>query len=156
MASATLVAEYLIHLKNIDKEFGEDYPLTNLKLQKLLYYCQGAHYVWDQEQLITDNIFEAWEYGPVLRTIYHEYKRFGQNDITLNTFAQSDRFDKLLLNEQETIQAVWNQLKNFSAFELVEQTHNEKPWQESARNNKLFIEESNIRDYFINDAEGIT
>lgn len=154
MASVSLVAEYLIHLKNIDKELDEEYSLSNLKLQKLLYYCQGAHYVWDRERLITDDIFEAWDYGPVIRTIYHQYKKFGQNDITLNTFAHADKFEKLNLNERETIQAVWNQLKNLSAFELVEQTHNEEPWRESMLNKKLFIEESSIRDYFINETEG--
>lgn len=153
MAQANLVAEYLIHLKNLDKTVGEDFSLSNLKLQKILYYCQGAHYIWDNEQLITDNVFEAWDYGPVIRSVYHKYKKFGQNDIYIDTFSDISKFQKLDRNIQETIEAVWNQLKPLSAYELVEKTHQEAPWRNSMLNNQLFIDEISIKDFFNSNFE---
>ncbi|WP_161567041.1 MULTISPECIES: Panacea domain-containing protein [unclassified Exiguobacterium] len=145
MARAIEVAKYLIYLKNTDEKNGQFYSLSNLKLQKLLYYCQGGHYTWDGERLIEDQLFEAWTYGPVIRNIYYEFKEFGQNDIEVDIdITELD----LQENELETIQAVWNQLKDFSAFNLVDSTHAEAPWQEAKDSEWLYISENSISEFF--------
>lgn len=153
MAKALHVANYLIYLRDMDEKNGQYYSLTNLKLQKLLYYCQGGHYKWDDEQLIDDDemvLFEAWDYGPVLPEIYFTFKNFGQNDINNDNLI----FD---LNDaqKETIEAVWKQLRNKTAFQLVEHTHSEKPWQDAINQRKMFIRENEIREFF-NKKEEVT
>lgn len=145
MANAKTVAMLLIHLKNIDEKNGEKFTLSNLKLQKLMYYCQGGHYRWDGQRLIDDNLFEAWEYGPVIRSVYHDYKIYGQNDINLKT----DNFDlHLEPNERETIEVIWSQLRSYSAFDLVELTHKETPWIEARNSGAPYISEESIQEFF--------
>jgi len=45
-------------------------PMTAMKLQKLVYYSQAWHLVWDEEPLFSDPI-EAWANGPIVRSLYH-------------------------------------------------------------------------------------
>ena len=71
------IANYLIYLSEM---IGE--PLTNMKLQKLLYYC----YAWflvdknNEEQLFDEEI-QAWQYGPVIPLVYDVYKIHGADNI---------------------------------------------------------------------------
>ncbi|GDX36114.1 hypothetical protein LBMAG18_06250 [Alphaproteobacteria bacterium] len=53
--------------------------LTNLKLQKLLYFAYGLHLALFDKKLFNDE-FEAWQYGPVLRSVYKEFKNFGKDN----------------------------------------------------------------------------
>ena len=53
------VARYLIYLSYHD---GNNYSLTPLKLQKVLYYVQGWSYLWDNKPMFAE-VFEAWQYG---------------------------------------------------------------------------------------------
>jgi uncharacterized phage-associated protein len=55
MYPAEDIAQYLIHLANLE----EDDPITNLKLQKLLYYVQGFHLALFDSPLFSENIV-AW------------------------------------------------------------------------------------------------
>jgi len=55
--------------------------LTPLKLQKLIYYAHGWHLALRDQPLI-DELIEAWEYGPVVPNVYHEFKEFGNQPIT--------------------------------------------------------------------------
>lgn len=148
MARAISVAKFLILLKNTDQQNGMYFSLSNLKLQKLMYYCQGGHYRWDNRQLIDDNLFEAWEYGPVIREIYHEFKIYGQNDITILIPENDPDISILSTSERETIFSIWTQLKHLSAFDLVDQTHSEAPWINAMSHNSPFINEEDIRGYF--------
>lgn len=155
MARAKDVASYLVYLQSKESEEGSYYSLSNLKLQKIMYYCQGGHYKWDNHRLITDNEFEAWKYGPVISEIYHEYSQFGQNDIKLVSLPGEEYFQNALDNdERETILSIWDQLKEYNAFDLVETTHNETPWLEARDLNQTTIKEDTIKKFFTEDAEG--
>lgn len=143
MAKAMDVAKYLIHLRDNDEDQGQYFSLSNLKLQKLLYYCQGGHYLWDDERLIDDAFFEAWDYGPVIAEVYKSFKRFGQSDLYTD-----ESYDNLSEDERDTIEAVWEQLKTNHAFDLVKSTHEETPWLEARNNNRVFIPNPAIRDFF--------
>ena len=52
------------------KNYG---PMSHLKLQKLLFYCQAYHLAYFKEPLF-DEDFEAWVHGPVCRIIYDSLK----------------------------------------------------------------------------------
>lgn len=145
MAKVKDVVNYLVYLRDEDEKNGEYYSLSNLKLQKLLYYCQGGHYKWDRVQLMTDARFEAWRYGPVIPEVYHQFSKYGQNDIPndIGDFSLSQ-------NEAETIKAIWEQLKSLHAYSLVNSTHEEEPWKSSYKeylNNE--IDNEKIREYFV-------
>jgi uncharacterized phage-associated protein len=77
MKSAIDVANFLLFLKRHDPRGLE---LSNLKLQKLLYYSQGYNLALTSKPIFEEPI-EAWKYGPVVKGIYHQFKVFGDLDI---------------------------------------------------------------------------
>ena len=70
------VANKLLQLEAKD---GEEY-MTNMKLQKMLYYQQGFHLAYFGTPLFEDDI-EAWMYGPVVKSVYYHFKSWGRNGI---------------------------------------------------------------------------
>ena len=68
---AAQVARYFLALTDPD-----DNDVSNLKLQKLCYYAQGLCSAMRGAPLFVDRI-EAWDHGPVVPTLYHEYKQHG-------------------------------------------------------------------------------
>ena len=54
--------------------------LTPMKLQKILYFAHGWHIAITGKPLINENV-EAWKYGPVVASVYHEFKEYGNTPI---------------------------------------------------------------------------
>ena len=54
--------------------------LTPMKLQKLLFFAQSWHLKWYKKPLI-DDVFCRWQYGPVIPSLYHEFKHYGDQPI---------------------------------------------------------------------------
>ena len=69
MATVFDVADFFIDIANM----SEDDQMTNLKLNKLLYYAQGVFLARTGKPLFDDDI-EAWDLGPVVSCIYQKYK----------------------------------------------------------------------------------
>lgn len=142
MARALNVARYMIHLNN-----SKNAPtnLTNLKIQKLLYYSFGMHRVINDENLFDENIY-AWKYGPVIKEVYDVYKKYGYSNIEDDYWYE----DYNLTEEEEiTIQNTWEQLGQLPANVLVEMTHNENPWIDAWNNNyNKIINPNIIEEYF--------
>ncbi len=70
------VAKYVI-----TKCYNDDKPISNLQLQKILYFIQYSFIEQHRQQLFEED-FEAWQFGPVVPKIYHEFKRYGSMPIT--------------------------------------------------------------------------
>ncbi len=68
-------------IANTDIHQGE--TISNLKLQKMLYYMQGFFIAVFDKKLFEEPI-EAWQYGPVVRAVYFHFKEFGPAAIMLN------------------------------------------------------------------------
>lgn len=97
-------------------------PMTAMKLQKLVYYCQAWSLVWDEKPLFKEDI-EAWANGPVVRDLFNYHR--GQYTISAILIGNPD-----LLNDQqkETIEAVLDYYGNKSSQWLSDLTHMEDPW----------------------------
>lgn len=143
MNSAIDVARFLIFLKNNDHR---GLSLSNLKLQKLLYYCQGYFLAMYNKPMFNDKI-EAWKYGPVVRNVYNVYSEYGDLDIT-----EEVDLDSLQLNDQKLsiIAYVWKELGELRPTTLVDKTHSETPWLKAWLNNERFrvIDLEAMRAYF--------
>ena len=110
-----------------DDEEGEDAGLTNLKLQKLLYYAQGHHLGAKGHPLFEDEI-QAWAHGPVVPSEYHRLKVYGRGPIDVDaavggTFDWDDYRDV-----EDHLIRVWNTYGKYAAWALREKTHREAPW----------------------------
>ena len=57
-----------------------DNPLSELRFHKLLYFIAGWYYR-EYKELLFENEFEAWAYGPVMRDIYIQNIKLHPNRI---------------------------------------------------------------------------
>ncbi|MFZ2430945.1 MAG: type II toxin-antitoxin system antitoxin SocA domain-containing protein [Lutibacter sp.] len=131
--SAEHIAEYLISKSN-PVEGGE--LLSNMKLQKLLYYCQGFYYAKHKEKLFDDKIY-AWQYGPVVPNVYHNYKHYYSDGIP--SVILPENFI-LLGKQKEMIDDVFNYFNQFSAIKLMNMTHAESPWCNTRISDEITLE----------------
>lgn len=99
--------------------------LTNLKLQKLLYYVQGYHLAIFDEPLFDEKI-EAWMYGPVVPSVYEFFKSSGSNGLTSSSIVDVAAFSNQ--DSLDLVFQIYNMFKSFSAIGLMEKTHQEDPW----------------------------
>lgn len=129
MLSASQVAEYLLGLSRPD--VGD--TISNLKLQKLLYYCQGLHLAMYEEPLFPEKIY-AWNYGPVVPEVYSQYKAFGAKGIDVPDEVDTSVFNE---NQKELINDVFTLFGQFSALKLMEMTHEETPWKATQQNDEI-------------------
>lgn len=96
--------------------------MSAMKLEKLAYYSQAWHLVWDDEPLFEDRI-EAWANGPVSPALYDKHR--GQFSVGSWPAGDSDRLQP---NEIETIDVVLDTYGHMTAPALSELTHREDPW----------------------------
>lgn len=120
MLSCHDVARYF--LAQCDEEAGD--LISNLKLQKLVYYAQGFCLALYGRPLFPERI-EAWQHGPVVPELYHAYKDNGAGPIPAPQDLDFERFSQ---DERELLDEVANVYGQFSAWKLRNMTHEEAPW----------------------------
>lgn len=109
-----------------------DIYIDSLKLQKLLYYCQGWNLAFDRGRLF-DEVFQAWIHGPVCRAVYDRfrgnslYSRITRQDI--NPFS----YNPLSPEDQQLVASVLEVYGCYTGDQLEYLTHMEEPWQEARR-----------------------
>jgi uncharacterized phage-associated protein len=139
--TAQEIADWFVIYNQKFVEAEESEPITPLKIQKLLYYAQGAYLALTDHPLFTDEI-EKWDKGPVVPSIYREYRPLGSRGIdpVSDCIAPIGDFDNQLLT------AIYDKYNKFSAFGLSNKTHNEDPWKQANRNG--IISKDSIQKYF--------
>lgn len=123
---------------------GGEELMTNMKLQKMLYYQQGFHLAYFGTPLFDEEI-EAWMYGPVVPSVYDEYKNYGKNGIHLDSdleFGFEDKKEEALFNEVFKVYGV------YSALGLMNMTHSEAPWKNTKTGEGNVIEKDKIKAFF--------
>lgn len=126
------IAKYVInyyHEKGID--------ITNLKLQKLLYYIQGECLADSSiNGACFDDEIQAWKLGPVVPSVYFTYNIFMDNPIWLMPY---DTIPKIDVKYRTVINRVLDKYQNYDPWKLVEQTHQEEPWKNAYKNDTCYI-----------------
>ena len=126
--SAKSIANFFL---DVAKSKGE--LISPMKLQKLVYYAHGWYAGYTGQPLINEAV-EAWQYGPVIPSLYHDFKQFGSGGITCKaTEFDGVAFREAPLPEDPTIQTflqnVWLSYGQFTGLRLSELTHAiEGPW----------------------------
>mgnify|MGYP000826669931 FL=1 len=116
-------------ISKTDLEHGD--TISNLKLQKMLYYQQGFHLAYFGTPLFDEDIV-AWQYGPVVPSVYKEYKSFESNSISTSKEGIS-----LSDDEEELFNNVYEEYNQFSAVALMKMTHEESPWKTTEINSVI-------------------
>ena len=136
--SAIDIANWILTLS--EPEEGD--LMSNLRLQKLLYYTQGFSLAMYNKPIFNEDI-EAWDYGPVVPVAYHHFKKYGSGHIPVEGIKKI----RLSIEEEDLIFEVWNAYGQFSASRLVEITHSEPPWLTTKKNE--VISHKKMRAYFL-------
>lgn len=132
MESAISVANYFIKKS---QETGKD--LSVMKLVKLVYISHGWYLAITGNQLLTESV-EAWKYGPVVPSVYHRFKGYGNSTVT--SFATTINTEKggiivPVVTDPDVLQLldkIWELYCNFSAVQLSTMTHMAgTPWYET-------------------------
>lgn len=150
MKSAVDVARYF--LCRVDREVGD--TISNLKLQKLVYYAQAWSLVFRNKPFYYQDI-EAWVSGPVVRDVWNEYKDYQYGDIP----PPDDLDVEFEEDEIEVLEEVWDVYGELSAKHLRDLTHSETPWINARKGlepaeksaNKIDMEE--MKSYYSNFVE---
>jgi len=152
---ATAIANELI-----DRAAESRATLTQINIQKLVYFAHGWHLAWSDKPLILDSI-EAWQYGPVVRSLYSQFRRFGSDPITEKAMEFGFSSGKFVTSipsieltdegvyARNVVGAVWQQYGKLAPFKLVELTHAAgSPWERAYTEGRRLIGNEEIKEYF--------
>lgn len=144
--SAIDVAQNIINVYNakVDKLVSNynvvpEY-ITNLKLQKLLYFVQAVSLIIFDKKAFSEKIL-AWSYGPVVKEVYQKYKKNHANEIISENSAKN-----ISSGLHKIIDEVVNSYGSIDANKLIDFTHEEDPWKNTEINREIDIEL--IKNYY--------
>ncbi len=127
----------------------EDKKISNEKLQKLVYYAQAWTLALTEKPLFSEEI-EAWIHGPVIPSLFRQFKKYGDKPISLVglTLKKGSLWDNDILEE------VWRIYGKYDANYLEILTHQEDPWlytrdeMEFEESSTAEITHESMRDYY--------
>jgi uncharacterized phage-associated protein/DNA-binding XRE family transcriptional regulator len=144
------VINYTLHSlqKLLTSSGGDFYDVTNMKLNKLIYYIQMVSLGKYNKRLFKEKI-EAWQYGPVCREIYDRYK--SNNSAGIQILKPELKENEIILGDDQrlVIDTVVKNLGMLSAIQLMSKTHSELPWINAythGRNSEISL--SDMKNYF--------
>lgn len=153
--SAKAVANYFL------SKYGKQ-GITPLKIQKLVYIAHG----WTMgirgkdAPLVDDEFAEAWEYGPVFPSIYHEFKHRGRQAILEPATDLNEDLEivvpKVDQNDEETVNLldrIWDVYGNYTGIQLSELCHEvDSPWYKARKESNVrmnqHISDENIAEHY--------
>lgn len=109
----------------------ENAPISNLQLQKILYYIQKAFLKQHMVAFFDD--IEAWQFGPVVPTVYYLYCGFGASPIRM-IYADINSPE---LSDRQTVDTIVEEKRELSPWDMVEDTHKQNgAWDQIYRSGK--------------------
>mgnify|MGYP001796708421 CR=1 FL=1 len=105
-------------------EDGIEAQMTNMKVQKLLYYAQSLHLAMYDEPLFEEEI-QAWRYGPVCPPVYTFYCKFEAEQLPIPNKEES--LKTIPEEKQVLLEEVWEYFGGYHAYRLSDMTHGEFP-----------------------------
>lgn len=126
MANIVNVAKYLLTLAT-----GSAVKISPLKLQKLLYYCEGWTLAITDQELFPKENFQAWVHGPVNVRTYHEFNAsYGMLD-PIDSPKATALDASVTMGQKAIIHRVFEIYNQYTGSQLEMMTHAEKPWIEA-------------------------
>ncbi|WP_431213380.1 Panacea domain-containing protein [Puia sp. P3] len=118
MENPLAIANYFIR-KSIDS--GEE--LTSMKLIKLVYISHGFYLALTGNSLLNEAV-QAWKYGPVVKSVYQETKKYGSGPVTAYFVDSANNVpfpaDKTIY---PFLDKIWEIYGKFNGLQLSALTH---------------------------------
>ena len=129
MASVHDVAKYIVEQQS---------DIDTWKLEKLVYYCQAWHMVWEEKPLFTERI-EAWANGPVSPDLWQEHR--GLYKVKSWSKGSTSHLNE---TERESIDVVLKHYGKRTGFALRDLTHKEAPWRSARKGVPIGAPSNNV------------
>lgn len=128
-------------------------PISQMKIMKLLYYVQGVTLAVYGEKMFRDDLL-AWKYGPVVKRVYDEYHgQYAIVDPFSDGMPEKEIKDYESLSQNKKVFSVLNAVEKeyggMSAIDLMNKTHQERPWRETLQSD--VIQDELIKEYFLEE-----
>ncbi len=122
--------------------------LTNLVLQKLVYFAHGC-YLGIKHIPFVGEICQAWKYGPVFQYLYKALVKYGSGEVTENI----ETYDEIKKGSEDYqfLEAIYEHYGKYTAGELIAITHNPgSPWVQAGAGKRLYEKIPNevIEDFY--------
>lgn len=157
---AKSIANAFIALANRD-----GYQLSPMQLQKLMYFANGYYLAENDGQVLINEFFEAWDYGPVVPTVYYEFREYGDRPVRRLAYTHDRELGRRIVapppfgdsRAETVIQWVWRHYRDFSGLQMSRMTHKvDSPWDRARKraSNSLMrnerLEQADLREHFGN------
>lgn len=126
----------------------EEIDISPMKLQKLIYIFYKEMLQATREKILSER-FQVWQYGPVLESVYKEFKKYGSKPIkdyytdTKNVFYTLDLVSQPVLGR--VFERVWATYKTFDGISLSILTHgHDTAWSKALERDELFLSDEDI------------
>lgn len=132
------------------RSFDSGVAVSPMKLQKLLYFV-ASEYAKETGQPLLAEPFRAWRYGPVVRSVYDEFKSFRGDPI--RKYAKDAQGKAYRISEKDNpelrdaLDRVWSHAASMSAVELSRITHApDSAWSKAWNHHELISDEDLAQD----------
>ncbi len=155
LATPQAVANFF--LENAKKENRQ---LTPMQLNKLVYIAHGWVLALMDQPLIDEQI-EAWQHGPVIPSLYHEFKHYGGASIDepaydYDPFSNQKTVPIIKRSVDpkltEILEKVWKVYRSLSGTQLRNITHQKNsPWTQvyNASGWHIKIDDATIKAHYV-------
>lgn len=113
----------------IVKAYEDGRYISNMKVQKLLYYAQSLHLALYDQPLFQEEI-QAWRYGPVCPPAYRFYSEFEAEQLPI---PDQSSLSEISHDQVDLLEEVWDYFGKHHAFFLSGMTHLEFPWKKARK-----------------------
>ncbi len=132
----------------LKRAFDEEVPVSPMKLQKILYFA-ACEYGRRTGSVLLAEPFQPWKFGPVLQSVYGEFKPYGGRPI--RRYAKDAEGRAFVIDESDdpdlgaTLDDVWKATKSKSAFRLSEITHQRhSAWWDAWQQDERYISDDKL------------
>ena len=130
---ATEVEPIIIAKYFLKKSLEDGSLITNLQMQKLVYFAYAEHLRKKNGSRLFKEKLEAWPNGPVSPSLYKALSSYGRGPIDEKFVGQKDLklIESVSGSVKDFLDSIYDEYMKYTAFELVALTHEEKAWQKA-------------------------
>jgi uncharacterized phage-associated protein len=143
--TASQIANFFLAITDPDEN-----DMSNLKIQKLCYYAQGLCSAMRGRPLFSETI-EAWDHGPVVPALYHEFKVHKSEPIPIPEWFD---FSTISDPDRTALTDLYEYYAQFSAWRLRDMTHEERPWKDAYKRPSKEITIEALVEFFGQQVDG--
>lgn len=142
MVSLSTLCSYIL-----EHEQAYERHVTNLRLQKLLYFIQASFIQETGEPCFGEEI-QAWTYGPVVPDAYRFFRKYGSCILPPDFFSKQS-VEPLSKEDSKLISQILEMCSEYTVGELIDVSHTQPPWQNAyEKGDTSLISVSSMREYF--------